>query len=168
MGNDGPIKAQRTYAESCALLPPARTEGISRANVQSESIERANVQSERIERANAQPPPADFLNHRLLQDVVARFTYRPDVEIRVALPNLQQAMTPAKLLLVVDTEDSRNPGKRIKVVHQTWIPQWVNTEDMAKAFIRQCIAVMVAHEMDEWLRFDGQLLRDPHEHDGQF
>jgi hypothetical protein len=48
-------------------------------------------------------------------------------------------------------------------VHPTAVPQQAYVDEQyARSFVRYCIHQMEAHETDEWLRYRGELVYDPH------
>jgi hypothetical protein len=71
----------------------------------------------------------------------------------------------ATLRITVPTHDSRNPEDRLLIAHQYSVPPFVTDEKSALAFLRVCTQKTVVHEMDEWIRVDGELLFDPHQDD---
>jgi hypothetical protein len=100
-----------------------------------------------------------------LRAVVADVTYKPSVTLKTyhdVNPRLQV------LEVVVDGPDSRDwqaPDRRnITIVHRTVVPDYaLMNNDHAIAFIRQCLLNMEVHELDEWVRYRGEQLRNPHE-----
>lgn len=61
--------------------------------------------------------------------------------------------------------DSRDPERApITVVHPTRVPEEALESDLVMlAFIRHCLIQLAIHEVDEWFRCDGELVRDPHD-----
>ena len=106
-------------------------------------------------------PPADFiLDTSVFEKVLARITYRPNVELRFDRGTVG---LPPRFMVGMMTEDTYNPGRHIRIVHSTYLPAGVcNDEKWALAFIRQCVHNMEAHEADEWLKLDGQVVNNPH------
>lgn len=67
------------------------------------------------------------------------------------------------LYVICHTEDSRHPGRPIEIHHPTVIPdEYLNDDRAMVSFIRQCLIRLAIHEIDEWFRFDGELVNDPH------
>lgn len=61
------------------------------------------------------------------------------------------------------SRDSRNPKRWIEVVHPTVVPSeaYISRTHML-AFIRFCLQQLALHEVDEWFRYRGVLVHDPH------
>lgn len=101
------------------------------------------------------------MTNQPLRDAIERWAYL-DWEYRLA--NGDQT-----LQIEVECADSRNPGNYTRVVHQYGVPPQEATiwsdPHYPFAFLRQCTQKTVLHEMDEWIRVDGQLLFDPHASD---
>lgn len=94
---------------------------------------------------------------------VRRFTYKPNVELK------PRAMDGELFLwLVVSTPDSNDPGKVINVTHNNSITKEhfsrMGFEEFT-TWIRSCVRTMEAHEMDEFLRVDGRMIKNPHDED---
>jgi len=94
--------------------------------------------------------------------LVKRMTLTPNTRIGVGCDAYH---TEPRLQVIAEVPDSRNPNKTISVVSSYTLPllserEW--DEEYAVAWIRQCLARWVMHEIDEWLRLDGKLLNDPH------
>lgn len=63
----------------------------------------------------------------------------------------------------VNCENSRSPGQMIEVVHPTVIPDAaIGDEIYMLSFIRHCLITLAIHEVDEWFRYRGELVNDPH------
>lgn len=63
-----------------------------------------------------------------------------------------------------DVEDSRNPGQRIVVTTPTLVPEDMDLADetLFLSFLRQALIKFAIHEVDEWFRYRGKLVNDPH------
>lgn len=100
-----------------------------------------------------------------MAQVVADFTYKPGVRLELEEDRVRKPYG-SILRVHVDTVDTRrlpaiNP---LELAHQTVVPEECYiSEKFAKSFVRQCIRNMELHEMDEWLRYRGELLHDPHD-----
>lgn len=100
-----------------------------------------------------------------LAAVLADMTYRPGVKMRT-----YQSFEPfnqAVLELEVECIDSRGwqlpEPRKLTVVHRTIVPEYATgSTERALAFVRQCLVNLETHELDEWLRYKGDQLRDPH------
>jgi hypothetical protein len=101
-----------------------------------------------------------------LHAVLADVTYKPGVRMTVyhnLNPDTQV------LEIAAATADSRgwqqlDDPRHITIVHRTIVPTYaLQDEQHAIAFIRQCLVNMEVHELDEWIRYRGEQLRNPHE-----
>ena len=67
-------------------------------------------------------------------------------------------------LTVERTEpDSRNPGAVVRIQSQRALAPEELAPDTLPRVLRHVLVDIEVHELDEWLRCDGTLLRDPHE-----
>lgn len=76
----------------------------------------------------------------------------------------------ARLEITVTTQDSygeyvMTPGTVFHVVHAYTVELLALTPDRFAEWIRSCISTTVLHEAMEWVRRDGVMLWNPHEHE---
>lgn len=68
-----------------------------------------------------------------------------------------------RIVVTVMTEDTYNPGKPLRVDHNYPVPPFdVLGEEGAQSFLRNIIHSVECHESDEWLKFNGEMVFDPH------
>jgi len=94
-------------------------------------------------------------------EVVRSTTYKPDwtFEARVMLELIEVGITGTVL-----HSDLGTPTRvfSVKHIHGATIQYAKDPVNLARDWLRGMILEMEAHEVDEWLRFDGQRFRDPH------
>ena len=67
------------------------------------------------------------------------------------------------LFTAMRVENSRNPGQMITVSRKDWLePFALWGQRYALEFVRRCIHDLAIHEIDENIRYDGELIFDPH------
>ena len=67
------------------------------------------------------------------------------------------------LNLHAEVQDSRRLGRTLTAITSTWVPMSALEDDnVMLAFIRKCLQQWALHEVDEWFRFRGELVNDPH------
>lgn len=101
----------------------------------------------------------------LVRSVLDRLTYLPGWRFGLSGPD--------RLFLMawVDDTDSRTGEPREGSVRRMPIdwprdtlgqPPALNTEDGVVAWVRHALHEWAAHEVNEWLRLDGEIVHDPH------
>src|SRR5262252_3256074 len=105
-----------------------------------------------------------YITEAGMRDIVQRLSYKPGWEFLLE----RLAMPYDKLAVVVTytAPDSRNPGKSVLITARYFVPD--SSQDAA-AFFSWLRATVITktehHEIDEFLRYDGELVRDPHDPD---
>jgi hypothetical protein len=103
------------------------------------------------------------------EEYLKRFTYKPGWGFTVC----QDWSYPGGLILHIQTEsrpDANNPNDRnrwnpVQTTARMHFPRDMSPKQMESAFrgqLLQAIRALELHEMDEWLRFDGEHVNDPH------
>lgn len=98
-----------------------------------------------------------------LSELVASITYKPGWEFSLAVFEGRAWA----FYVVSDTENSLKPGKRIRVRHEFLVPPADYKRDVWAAWLRDRIADVEAHELGEFLRFDGVREFAPHHGNGE-
>lgn len=88
-------------------------------------------------------------------------TYKPGYIIRANVP-LDDLRTHLVLQLVFDGPDSREPENTKVVSFTQFYPAPFPSLEALTQLIRCFIHEWELHESDEWLRIDGEMVRDPH------
>lgn len=108
-------------------------------------------------------PPLSYTDAKA---VVASIKYKPDWIIKVQPSWLTKpGCVPhsVDLQIMFTALDSINQEQETYVFIDVPMPlDVVNTEDKVVTFVREAITQAEAHERDEWLRYKGELLDDPH------
>lgn len=89
-----------------------------------------------------------------MQEQLARITYKPGWEL---------TLTDHGPVLVARfvTTDSRNPNYPLRVKALRAVAGYPDPDAFARS-IKAALLSIEEHELDEWLKRDGQLLHDPH------
>lgn len=110
------------------------------------------------------------------KDFFEKIQYKPNVTIAYENVGYLGSERITVTMYVPDSRDPRNlapsqdevarglPPRRVPLVPITasyFLDPWYS-EDYSKHYIRDVLRRMEDHELDEWLRFDGKLLNDPH------
>lgn len=131
--------------------------------------------------------PAEEDDFRLVQSLMSRFTYKPGWVFEVGRDRRSGFV---QLMIAFRAEDSRRgpnqiPSYRemtftagepfrierddlISISGMFTVPPHllrpaVNPEARFRQWLRQTLGFIEDHETDEWFRFDGNLVHDPHE-----
>jgi hypothetical protein len=101
-----------------------------------------------------------FDDHELIvANVVGSFSYRPGV----ALSIVGRDADGFRLCISERVIDANNPSQKFeKKYHFTTGPFWLWTPDYLQKGIHSALVDFEAHEVDEWLRFDGERFKTPH------
>jgi hypothetical protein len=101
---------------------------------------------------------------------VVRYTYRPGWTLRIILTRATGYAVPhgpdwyeASLQVDAEVDDARNPGRRFRLCAQFPVPYFV-AHDIAgfRHWLARTLQDLEIHESREWLRYDGELVDDPH------
>lgn len=104
-----------------------------------------------------------------LQGLLARMTFPPGWTVTfehrtltyegAAFPNTQ-------FVIEMDVPDSYHPERTALLRMLSPVPPWLfdpqTSERMMADWVRTQCHLRAIHEVDEWVRLDGQLLHDPH------
>jgi hypothetical protein len=96
-----------------------------------------------------------------MREILSRFTYKPGFvfHVRAGIPNPEFHMDMA-------VRNSR-AGDEVKITF--WMPILpMASEEHFKTWVRRVVAGWELHETDEWLRFDGEMINNPHDPDVNF
>ena len=107
-----------------------------------------------------------YLSREEMQEILSRLRYKPGTRMWMRDDHRHYQTYPV-LAIEVEAEDSYNPGRQIKAVHQTSVPPIITSQHHFVAFVRQCLERMEVHEMQEWLKWkDSEVpIFDPHAND---
>jgi hypothetical protein len=87
---------------------------------------------------------------------ITRYSYKPGWRI--------ERLNQHALLLTAKVEDSYEPGRFIKVAHvQPFNEYLAETPEGLRRTIKHLLKTYEEHEFDEWFRYDGKLIDDPHQ-----
>lgn len=103
----------------------------------------------------------EYLSGEQLRDLLAEFSYKPGWKFR-----LDDSLIRDEMVLWIEMEvlDSRGSGHFIPVISRQPI-YCQRTVDQFTRWLCASIRQLEEHETDEWFRFRGQLLHDPHADD---
>jgi hypothetical protein len=95
---------------------------------------------------------------------LARFTFAPGWDIRVQVSPFYGEF---ELVIEFFAPNSRDGGVReANVRFNSTIPNYVmQDEEYFGVWFKNALKSLWIHEFDEWLRFDGELVHDPHAQD---
>jgi hypothetical protein len=105
------------------------------------------------------PHNIDAPTHYFWRGIVERFSYKPNVQLRVYNPNDNPTLH--VVMHVPNTYDPDNP-EMVTVTHRFALPWRVLPDKDAIGIIRSHIRTAEAHEADEWIRVAGEMLFNPH------
>lgn len=94
------------------------------------------------------------------------FSYRPECEFHI-VPSMGYSVFGVRLQIRRKVEDTYNPGRMITVIFNATLPEFGGMVDEAEAllYVRQEIHIMEKHEADEWIRYKGEMIFNPHGHE---
>ena len=90
---------------------------------------------------------------------VARLSLRPEYPLQMVL-NQSSSMA---LTVQWTAQDSRSPHRLEAPISGTFHIPYLRTDTEAFLWLRACMQSVVLHELDEFLRLDGNTVFDPHE-----
>lgn len=102
---------------------------------------------------------------------LGKFTYKPGYKLQFWLDGERKSLTEQSIVMnmVVPVPDStREDQKEIDIVFTQAVDMWALVRggpDYARHLLSDFILKWERHEMDEWLRYDGRMLNNPHEKD---
>lgn len=102
-----------------------------------------------------------------LRALVESLTYKPGWEFRLEVRFDPDGAGGLTFGVISDTEDSRNPGRRIRVYHPFLVPAASYNRRCWIAWIRDRLADVEAHELGEFLLVDGVREFGPHHGNGE-
>jgi hypothetical protein len=86
---------------------------------------------------------------------IARYSYKPGWRI--------ERFNQYSLLLTARVENSYEPGMFIEVAHIRPFNEYLTeTPEGLRHAVKYLLKSYEEHEFDEWFRYDGQLIDDPH------
>ncbi len=89
---------------------------------------------------------------------VARYTYKPNVKLEL----IESSGRGWNLMIICTVPDSRPPHTVDRVTHHNILnSEAVNSTNLS-FFVQHSIKTVELHELDEWLKFDGKQLNNPH------
>lgn len=97
--------------------------------------------------------PSPFI-YSQAKAVVEAIQYKPGWKI---------SLTPGQINITFMALDSVDQECETEVtINSSFDPLWFRTEEKLLAFVREAITQAELHERDEWFRYNGELLDDPH------
>ena len=103
---------------------------------------------------------------------IQRYTYKPGWHLTTRtepgglqfapFPHVDGKLYNLRLNIDFSAEDSRNPGRRIALHAERLIPAGIPEEGLLRRWLIDVLQDIEYHELREWLRYDGQLVDDPH------
>lgn len=92
---------------------------------------------------------------------IHRFRYKPGYRIE-AMPGSMPGWV--SLRISAHVPYSRGPSRDIEVQQvREVVSEAVYNLEVLKVFVRELVQGFECHESDEWLRFGGELVSDPHQ-----
>lgn len=121
------------------------------------------------ERLAAAAAPAEPYEPPGLREIVASITYKRGwlAYLAAFIEDEDEEPRGWRLHIVSDTADSYDPDKRIRVNHAFPVPPASYNTRTWKAWIRDRFADVEAHELGEFLMFDGVREYGPHHGNGE-
>jgi hypothetical protein len=97
------------------------------------------------------------------REILARITYKPNWTLEVWGDHLHVAadVGDAAVPAVPVVPDVSDPRKIVKIAIGRTIPEDLKEADFVD-FIRHAITDLELHERDEWFKFDGVPVKEPH------
>jgi 5-methylcytosine-specific restriction endonuclease McrA len=97
--------------------------------------------------------------------VIEGITYKPGW--RLSVTRRQDYLfggSPGVNLLRITAEvpDARHPGRTTTVTADNFIPEYVDSEEHLLRWVRHALTQVELHERDEFFRYQGDLVNDPH------
>jgi hypothetical protein len=94
-------------------------------------------------------------------EFLKNFTYRPGYEFRY---DYDIDFNIHKIIARFTVEDTYNRGRMIPIVFQHTCPAWdeMGGETRALSYLRSVCHDLEMHESDEWFRYKGEMVFDPH------
>lgn len=106
----------------------------------------------------------------VMTSVVSRLTYKPNMTLAFDPDPLHDIPVLRVALYGPDSRDTPGPDgwPQKKVGFRIVFPDYLRhdgfDEGAAVAWIKEQLLRIEKHERDEWLRLDGAMIHDPHEH----
>lgn len=114
-----------------------------------------------------------MLTFEEMEKELERFTYKPGWRFSMLPPLLQEFgyeyENQGKLLIEAMLVNSRGPVRLDQLIPivSTYPTYHVRDRDQFRRWVRSCIERLERHEQMEWLRYDGELIEDPHRGDNR-
>lgn len=99
-----------------------------------------------------------------LREQVARFTYKPNVTLRVDYADWAAAwiLTARGMFPDANDPDKQTMVARTKAFDVIGAKRCINDPTYLRYEIQWLLTKLEIHELDEWLKFDGDFVRAPH------
>jgi hypothetical protein len=98
----------------------------------------------------------------LIQSVIARMTYKPGYALKAGRRYEGTEWSYPYVSVVSDEQDSRTHEPKPAFERWVSVGQTPTTEASVVAAVRVLLKEIEIHEMNEWLRLDGEIVHDPH------
>lgn len=102
-----------------------------------------------------------------LRDLIGILTYKPGWQTYMGLFEEDGEARCWAFYVISDTEDSLNPGRRIRVRHEFLIPPASYNRDVWAAWLLDRLGDVEMHERNEFFRLDGVREFAPHHGNGE-
>lgn len=102
-----------------------------------------------------------------LVGLVPQMSYKPNWKIWIGHDIAEDGAGGWHLFIVSDTENSLNPGERIRVRHGFLIPPASYNRDTWAAWLFERVRDIETHEAGEFFRLDGEREFAPHHSNGE-
>lgn len=99
------------------------------------------------------------MNYDEIIAALTKFDYKPGYEIEVQSSGTGWVM----LGMTASVPDSRGRQGSIHVFQSIQVRSSTLSLDFLKYVVRELCDQFEQHEIDEWLRYDGELIKDPHQ-----
>jgi hypothetical protein len=116
---------------------------------------------QKVEQHMQQAAPAMTFDR--FREIVGKVTYKPGTRFATRFA-LERSPPQIELMIVCDTIDAKNPSKRLTVHSSDYIFEERLMRSTEADVLRTIYALarrLETHEIDEWLRYDGQHVNPP-------
>lgn len=106
-----------------------------------------------------------------MRDELDKYTYKPGWDLEILTPAYSGYET-GILAIEYTADDSREEGRKIRVGSKHTIPEYIadllpDHPDQFGHWLAEMILAVERHEAQEWLRYQGEIVDDPHLTDGR-
>lgn len=99
----------------------------------------------------------------VIRSIAQRVTYKPNCRIRIDAMGDERYSTTVAITIESNVLDSVHRKHEVTIIFRDHMDiHWFENGDDVIRWIRDCVHRWERHEADEWFRFDGNLVHDPH------